>query len=662
MKVLENIKVQLALLMIAEVICLVAMFYADIEGINIIPFIVMFVLHLTMMCWLAIKMTIVKKDDQMDLVRVLGVDAKDAMMIGEMGLITFDDQYYITWMSDFLMQRKSNLNGKKLSSWFSDISKLIGGQVSMITVKDKDYVYEISRKEQSNVLFVKDITKYYNIAQKMKDSGNVVGIIQLDNYLEIQQYEEETKMSEISVELRTPIISWAQRHGLLIRRIRSDRYLLIGDEKILSELISDKFSILNIIRKKAEAMDVYITLSMAFAYGSNDYIVLDKMVNDLLEIATSRGGDQVVVKHAENKAEFFGGNSEAKEKRSKVRVRVMSQTIFEAIENSDKVFVVGHKTMDFDCMGAALCVSSIAQHYGKDTYIVSKSGGIETQLSEALSEQEKTMGARHHFISDEEAKEMIQNKDLVLVVDHNSLGQCGASETLKSAKRIVVVDHHRRGEDTSIAPLLNYIETSASSTCELLSEFLPYLDEFKLPIEEATIMYVGILVDTNHFRARTGSRTFEAVAYLRKIGVDPIVAENMLREKFLDFQAKSKIVNSALPIMDKMVVVPYDDKEIITRTLMSQAADTLLDIKGMEASFVIARINENSVAISARSKAEINVQAILEKMGGGGHFNAAGYQKDDTSVVDVYEELKRCIKLYMDENKEEVEYESNLNK
>ncbi len=661
MKFLENVKVQLALLILAELVCLLAMFYADLDGINVIPFIVMFVLHFTMMCWLAIKLTIVNKDDQMDLVRVLGVDAKDAMLIGKMGMITFDDQYYVTWMSDFLVQRKLNLTGKKLSAWFSDIMKLFNGEANVITVKDKEYVYEITRKDQAQVLFVKDITRYYNVSQKMKDSAIVVGLIQLDNYLEIQQYEDESKMSEINVELRAPIVTWAQKYGMLIRRIRSDRYMVLCDEKILKQAINDKFAIITTIRKKAETMDVSITLSMAFAYGSHDYSQLDKAVNDLLEIAQSRGGDQVVVKHLDQKAEFFGGNSEAKEKRSKVRVRVMSQAIVESIEASQKVFIVGHKTMDFDCMGAALCASLIAQSCGNETYIVSKSGGVESQLNEALIDKEDTLGKRHQFISDEEACELLKEKDIVLVVDHNNLGQCGAPKTLSQAKRIVVIDHHRRGEETAINPLFTYIETSASSTCELLSEFLPYLKELKVPVEEATIMYVGILVDTNHFRARTGSRTFEAVAYLRKLGVDPIAAENMLREKFLDFQAKSKIINRALPIMDRMVVVPCDDQDIVSRTLMSQAADTLLEIKGMEASFVISRINENEVAISARSKAEVNVQAILEKMGGGGHFNAAGYQKSDTTVVEVYEELKQCIKAYIEENIEEDEDESNIN-
>lgn len=259
---------------------------------------------------------------------------------------------------------------------------------------------------------------------------------------------------------------------------------------------------------------------MAFARGTDDFAQLDTMISDLLELAQSRGGDQAAVKKYGESVKYYGGNSEAREKRSKVRVRVMSQAIREAIMEAKRVFVIGHRDMDFDCMGAALCMSRLATAYNKESYIVSQSSGIEPQLAQALTEYEDIFNGRHRFLQDEEAARMIEDEDLLIVVDHNNPKQTGAPLTLEAANRIIVIDHHRRSEDFIGNPLLVYVETSASSTCELAAEFLPYqTNRVNLSEEEATLMYVGILVDTNRFRNRTGSRTFESVAYLKNLAL-----------------------------------------------------------------------------------------------------------------------------------------------
>lgn len=235
--------------------------------------------------------------------------------------------------------------------------------------------------------------------------------------------------------------------------------------------------------------------------------------------------------------------------------------------------------------------------------------------------------------------------------------------TVMSAKRIIVIDHHRRSEDFIGNPLLVYVETSASSVSELATELLPYqTNKVNISESEATIMYNGILVDTNRFRMRTGSRTFEAVAYLKKIGADSMKAENMLKEDYDDFEAKTSIMNWSEKYRGNMIIAAVNDNTIEDRTMMSQAADSLLNIKGIEASFVIANIKDNKVAVSARSKGEINVQVIMEKMHGGGHFSAAALQRDDTSVAAVDDELRAMIDEYIEENKEETKDESNTAK
>lgn len=474
----------------------------------------------------------------------------------------------------------------------------------------------------------------------------------------ISQYEDEAKIQLMNSTLRQPLVEWAKKYGMATRRLRSDRYLVILDEQIFAEILKDKFSILNLVRNNATANGVAVTLSMAFARGSSDLQMLDTMVNDLLELAQSRGGDQVAVKVYGGDVKYYGGNSEAQEKRSRVRVRVMAQAIKEAILDVKRVFIVGHKNMDFDCMGSCLCMSRICAANAKEVYIVSESGGIEPQLDNAMHVYAPVLNDRHHFITEEEAMNIASKDDLVIAVDFHNPNHCNAPQILNFVDKVIVIDHHRRSEAFIDNPLLVYVETSASSVSELVTEFIPYSSSrLDLSEAEATIMYLGILIDTNRFKQRTGSRTFEAAAALRKMGVDPIEAENLLKEDFIDFEAKTNIMKYGKLVFGNMIVAAVDNNEIISRTMMSQVADYLLNIKGIEASFVIAKTAENVVAVSARSRGVVNVQLIMEAMHGGGHFTAAALSRDDTSVAAINEELMATIKK---STEEENENESNL--
>ena len=659
---LENFKVQIAIIIFAQVVALFVLYMAGIPGVQVLPMSILLILNIMVIVWIVMRFQRDKMAKDIDISRILGHDAKDALVFGEVGIITYDEQYNATWINDFLESRNIHVVGKKLTSWIPEISELFSGAVDEIKARDGEgqYIYEISRKENGQVLYVRDITKLETITQRFKDDGVVAGLLQLDNYMEIQQYEDEGTMATINTQLRQPLVEWAGKYGMFIRRLRSDRFLVILNEAIFADVVKDKFSILNTIRKNAEDIDVSITLSMSFARGTEDFRLLDSMVNDLLELAQSRGGDQAAVKKYGESVKYYGGNSEAREKRSKVRVRVMSQAIKEAIMEANRIFIIGHSTMDFDCMGSALCMSRLATAYGKECYVVSLSGGIEYQLNEALKEFSDKLEGRHRFISDADASKMIESDDLLIAVDHHNPKQTGAPLTLHEANRIIVIDHHRRSEDFIGNPLLVYVESSASSVCELATEFLPYQNnKVDISEEEATLMYVGILVDTNRFKMRTGSRTFEAAAYLKNLGVDPILAENMLKEDFDDFEAKTSIMKYAQKYAGNMIIAAVDNRKTTNRTLMSQAADSLLNIKGIEASFVIGNIEDGRVAVSARSKGVVNVQIIMEKMHGGGHFTAAALQRENCKVTEIRDELQSMIDEYLKEQEEDTDDESN---
>lgn len=659
MERLENLKVQIGILVLAEVAA-VMMFQLSGLTLNVYLLWIMLILNVVMIVWILFRFQSEKENRDIDISRILGNDAKDALSFGQIGIITYDEAYCATWMNDFLVDRKIAILGKKIASWIPEVNELFQGDVDVVIGRDEESIYEITRKENAQVLYVRDVTALLTLKMRYAQESLVVGLLQLDNYMEIQQYEDESKMALINTNLRQPVLDWAKKYGMFVRRLRSDRFLVVLDERIYADIVRDRFSILNDIRIAAEEIDVSITLSMSYARGTTDYRLLDQMVNDLLELAQSRGGDQVAVKKYGENVKYYGGNSEAKEKRSKVRVRVMAQAIKEAIIEADRVFILGHKEMDFDCMGAAIGVSRLCSAYDVDAYIVSKSGGIELQLADALKAYEEKLLDRHVFLSDEEATRMLNEKDLVIVVDHNSPDQCGAPETLKEADKVMIIDHHRRGENFIDNPLLVYIESSASSVCELITEFFPYQsNKVVLSEEEATLMYLGILVDTNRFKMRTGSRTFEAAAYLRKIGVNTVSAENMLKEEFDDFEEQTNIMKYAKKYQGNMLIAAVKDGGVAHRTMMSKAADSLLNIKGIEASFVIANTAEGVVGISSRSKGKVNVQVLMERMHGGGHFSAAALQRESADVNELESELKHTIDTYLNEQEEEQAHESD---
>ena len=654
---LENFKIQIIIILAAEAVLNGLLYFFGFSSMGIV-FTACLLFNAMLIVWVIVRYERDKKNRDIDISRVLGRDAKDALIFGKTGIIIYDEQYNVTWINDFLEEKGINLIGKRLSNWNPILNDLFTGDVDVVKIKDEDSVYEITRKEDAQVLYVKDITEFDTINSKYQEERLVLGLMHLDNYMDISQYEDEAKISLINSTLRQPLVEWAKKYGMATRRLRSDRYLVILDEQIFAEILKDKFSILNLVRNNATANGVAVTLSMAFARGSSDLQMLDTMVNDLLELAQSRGGDQVAVKVYGGDVKYYGGNSEAQEKRSRVRVRVMAQAIKEAILDVKRVFIVGHKNMDFDCMGSCLCMSRICAANAKEVYIVSESGGIEPQLDNAMHVYAPVLNDRHHFITEEEAMNIASKDDLVIAVDFHNPNHCNAPQILNFVDKVIVIDHHRRSEAFIDNPLLVYVETSASSVSELVTEFIPYSSSrLDLSEAEATIMYLGILIDTNRFKQRTGSRTFEAAAALRKMGVDPIEAENLLKEDFIDFEAKTNIMKYGKLVFGNMIVAAVDNNEIISRTMMSQVADYLLNIKGIEASFVIAKTAENVVAVSARSRGVVNVQLIMEAMHGGGHFTAAALSRDDTSVAAINEELMATIKK---STEEENENESNL--
>lgn len=589
---------------------------------------------------------------------VLGTDFKDVLLFGECAMLTYDDEYVITWMSDLLVNRGLDRIGQKLLQWLPECDELISGKSDRVDVVIDDSTYCVSRSENSQSILFHDISEVEAYKKQYHDDKTVLGMINLDNYDEATQYEDEQIMSSINNSIRQPIVEWSREFGCLLRRFKNDRYILVLNELSFSKMIENKFSILNTVKKASTELGVSITCSMSFARGSNSFAELDEEVINLMDLAQSRGGDQVVFRKIGEDVKYFGGSSEALEKRSRVRVRIMANTLKDLIVKSHNVIICGHKEMDFDCMGAALCVSRIVQGYHKPCCIIAKTGGIEEKLEGALLKYKKEIAENHMFVSENEANNQLRDDTLVIMVDHHSVAQSNGASVLDKAKKIVILDHHRRGADLSVNPTLVYIEAGASSTCELLSEFVPYLsNNIEINAIEATIMLTGIVIDTNHFKVRTGVRTFEAAAMIKTWGGDPAEVDEYLRDTYDEFELKSLIMHDCEMYEQGIVVAPVEDK-VVTRSIMSQVANNILAIRSVEAVFVIAKTVDNEVAISARSSGKINVQVIMEKMKGGGHRSAAALQRpSSTNIHDLKNELLQVVSEYIQEVKED---ESNI--
>ena len=580
---------------------------------------------------------------------ILGSTARDAFLFGETGMITYDDDYVINWMSDLFQERGIDRVGYKLLSWLPEADPLISGSDETTQVQLDDRTYLITRKPDEPVILFRDITEERNARLSYEEGQPVVGIAALDNYDESTQYEDDATVANINTAVRTPFTDYCREKGILFKRISNSRYYMFLNEKMFSDLAADHFSIVNTVRKQAQKQDVSITLSMSFARGSNRYGELDEIATKLMEIAQNRGGDQVVVQKVGEDVKYFGGSSEAAEKRSRVRVRVMGHTLRELISRSSNVIICGHRNMDFDCVGAAIGMARAAQSLHKQTCIIEKTGGVEEKLSAVLKENSDELKEEVHFVTENEALNQLQANTLVIMVDHHNAKQSNGSKVLESAKKVAIIDHHRRTAEMGVQPVLVYIEAGASSACELITEMFPYISP-RVEISEldANIMLAGMMIDTNRFHVRTGSRTFEAAGALRKMGADPMKVDEFLKDTYDEFTLKATCMSLAKRHDHGVITVPYTNMAL-SRSLMSQVADRLLDIQDVDAVFVLANDTDGETAISARSNGKVNVQLIMEKMNGGGHMTAAAMQRKRCSIDDLEKELLSRVDEYFEE-------------
>ncbi|MCG3084950.1 DHH family phosphoesterase [Anoxybacillus sp. LAT_35] len=575
---------------------------------------------------------------------------EEALMGMPIGIMLINDELEIEWTNSFLSScfGVDTLVGQSLYDVAEQLVPLIKTEATEEVVTFHDRTFKVIIRREERLLYFFDITEQAQLEQKYEQEKIVLGVIFLDNYDDVTQGMDDQTKSQLNSQVTSILNRWASEYGLFLKRTSSDRFVAVLNEHILQQLEKNKFSILDEVREQTAKNHVPLTLSIGIGTNSPSLPELGTLAQSSLDLALGRGGDQVAIKQPNGKVKFYGGKTNPMEKRTRVRARVISHALKELILESEQVFIMGHKYPDMDAIGSAIGILKVAQMNQKEAFIVIDTNRIDSGVQRLLEEVKKQTELWSRFISPEQALELATEDTLLVVVDTHKPSLVIEERLLLRLDRVVVIDHHRRGEEFIEDPILVYMEPYASSTSELVTELLQYQPKrSKLSMLEATALLAGIVVDTKSFTLRTGSRTFDAASYLRAQGADTTLVQKLLKENIEHYIKRAKIIENAIIDEYGFAIAKGSANETYDPVLIAQAADTLLSLNGVVASFVISKRSDQMIGISARSLGDVNVQLIMEKLDGGGHLTNAATQLANITIDEAEKRLKEAIREYI---------------
>ena len=541
-----------------------------------------------------------------------------------------------------------------------DLETIWGRTGTMVFVHENVHYHTIHRpvstKESScglMALYIQDASALEILKRIHADSRTTLMYVQIDNYNDVLQGLNDTEQNTLIFETNKAITDWVNHLEGFLRKVSDDLYIVVMEQRNLDTALEEKFDILDKVRNLQNPVrHLSVTLSIGVAVAESQTInQLGSKAYSMLEMALGRGGDQVAVLQR-GKTNFYGGKTKAVEKYTRVKARIISNSIHEIIQESDEVFIMGHQNEDFDALGAALGVSRMARQLKKPVHIILSD--FNTGISKFTEGLKAKDGYSELFLPASRLLNITAERPVLFVVDTHIPHLTASPDLLDRIKDIVVIDHHRRSSNFIKNARLTYSEPATSSTSELVTELLYYFSEdMNLPRLEATALYAGILVDTKNFAVQTGVRTFDAAAYLRRCGADPIVVRQMFRSDFETEQAKAKAKARAQMLPNGLIITKCADELPNIQVIAAQVADSLLRIEGANASMVVFQLSPDTVGVSARSTGAINVQLIMEQFGGGGHQNVAGAQITGTALEDVYNDVINATQLFIEENEKD---------
>ena len=586
---------------------------------------------------------------------------QEAMIKMPLGIMLYDKDRQIQWINPYLQMylHGKDIIGSSISSVDKELAKYVDDAIKSNSNQNKiikwgDRKFEMVVQDDLGVVYLLDITRYANIEEKYKQERLAIGLIFIDNYDELSQSMSDQNLTNMSSYVQNALSNYAGQFNSYLKRIDEDHFILLTHMHDLAKMEEDKFSILDKVRTESSRKNMPLTLSIGIAFGSESLNEIADQAQSNLDLALGRGGDQVVVKQSGHEAHFYGGKSNPMEKRTRVRARMVSQALVELFKGVDHVFVQGHRNPDLDAIGSAIGIVKIARIHGVKASVVLDVDHVNYDVGRLIAKMQAAGIDKDVFISPKDALEEATDESLLVLTDHSKYSITYDPELYDRLKnRLIIIDHHRRGEEFPENPMLVYIEPYASSTCELVTEMIEYQPqggEGVLTDLEASSMLAGITVDSKEFSLRTGTRTFDAASYLRSIGADTQVVSELLKENIDNYLQRSHLVSTIDMIEPDMALLVGEENKIYDPIITAQAADTALSLEHVDASFALTRRSKDAVGISARSMGNVNVQVIMEKLGGGGHLSNAATQLKGITIEEAKVKLLGAINDYLKEN------------
>ena len=585
---------------------------------------------------------------------VIGSDVQEAYNFAMIGLAVTDKDNNVLWTNDLFKERHIDIIDTNILTWQPELETLYEGN----TAGDKECkiivnsrTYSVKFLMEAGLWIFKDITDYEETYHYSKDQAPVVGVLVIDNYEDVVRGDDD--FNDIATKVKNVIFNYTKEYGVLLRRIKEDSYAMLCNYKNYMRMHDDNFSIIDKVREVSSGTDIPLTLSIGLAREFPDVIKLNELANEALDIAMSRGGDQVCVAVYGSEMEFYGGKTEAQEKRNRVKDRVLADSLISLIRTSSNILVMGHTNMDMDALGACLGIKAICNRLEKKCRVVVDLKATEGKTRAAFNSSFSKEEIEAISISPNAAFDAISSNTLLIVVDVHTPNMVMAPKLLEKCSKVVVIDHHRRGEDYIESPVFNHIDPAASSTCEIISEFIRFCSlspRVEIPSIFATIMLSGIFLDSNHFKSKaTGLRTFEACTILKEYGADNSMADDFLKDDYEEYNLINELVSKLEHPTYGVVCAFAPEDKVVEDSTISKAANLLMTLKGHKACFVCAHITPKRIKVSARSDGSINVQLLAEKLGGGGHFTSAAIVFENNRIEDVKEAIYGVIQRHINE-------------
>ncbi|MCL1823407.1 MAG: DHH family phosphoesterase [Oscillospiraceae bacterium] len=579
-----------------------------------------------------------------------------------LSVVIIDSSYHFIWFNKSFTQNfeQEAVFGNPFSSVTElNIERLINGEsaeikhgenyyeVSISAVKNAENSEPVQNPEEKNrqiyVVYFEDITERTLLEIEKKLSKPVVMLISVDNYEEMFEGAPESEKAHVTVKIDKILEDFTASTTGIMKKFNRDRNWAVIEQRHVDKLIEEKVKMLDKAREIAVTDRVHVTLSIGIGATGKSIHESEKFARQALEMAQGRGGDQAAVKTAGG-FEFYGGVSKGVERQNKVKIRIIANALADLIKDADKIFIMGHKSGDLDSVGSSIGLAFLIRNLSKEAYIAVDRGNVLcTELLEKCKATETPL-----FIPPAKARELLNDNSLLIITDTHNPKMLEDFELYRAAKKVVVIDHHRKMVNHVDNALIFFHEAYASSASEMVTELLPYFGEAgKLSAQQAEALLSGIMLDTKNFTVRTGVRTFEAAALLRKLGADTVSVKSLFANSFDSYKKKVAIVSSAI-IYKKCAIAYSGDFTENMRLVSPQAADEMLSISGVVASFVVFRSAQHEISISARSLGEMNVQLIMENIGGGGHHTMAGAQFQNISITEARDKLTAAIDKYFE--------------